>query len=451
MKKLKIICLGLMLCLCMWNSDTVSAQKQAAVYASSNVHSNAYYEYLPEGYPAAGAKYPLLLFFHGLGEVGPGTAATLPTVLRNGPPKLINQGTFPKSFTVGGQTFRFIVISPQFTEWPNATDVEAEINYIVAHYPVDINRIYLTGLSMGGGVVWDYVEKNVNNGYRIAGIVPVCGANWPDPYECYTIAQANLPVWATANSIDNTVPPTYTINHVNLINSAAVPPNPLAKMTIFPVASANHDAWTQTYDPAFKENGVNVYEWMLQYHRNLTVLPITGLQFNAMENIAAKNIRLSWKTYTEVNITGFNILRSSDGNAFTPIGFVNDTGMNGQGDDYTFTDINPLAGKNYYRLEIKDKDGNKTYSDIKIVQLTIVGNNITIYPVPAKDILYIKSFQILQNAVLSVYNSQGQVVIQKSISGSGSFNLNIINLPGGVYYLEILNNNIKQRLPFFKK
>jgi hypothetical protein len=432
-------------------SENVFSQQQNAIYSSVCVHSNAYYEYLPAGYPAPGVKYPVMLFFHGSGEVGPGTSASLPTVLRNGPPQLIDNKTFPTSFTVGGKTYSFIVISPQFTEWPNAVDVQSEIDYVKSNYNVDINRIYLTGLSMGGGVVWDYVGSDLSRGNQIAAILPVCGAQYAYQSYCNTMASENLPVWATANSMDNTVPPSYTIDHVNLINTSPVPPTPLAKLTIFPVSVPTHDAWTATYDPSFKENGMNVYEWMLQYHRNLTVLPITGLEFNAVENSVSKNIRLTWKTYTEVNVSGFNILRSTDGNTFTSVGFISSTATNGQGADYTFTDSKPLVGKNYYRLEIKDKDGNKTYSDIKIAQLAISGNKITIYPVPANDILNVKSLEVLQNAVLSIYNSQGQVVIKKSVSGSGNFTLNIMNLPGGIYYLEILNNNIKQRFSFFKK
>jgi hypothetical protein len=63
---------------------------------------------------------------------------------------------FPVSFNVNGTDFKFIVISsPQFINWPTSSDVNAVIDYATSHYGVNKNRIYLTGLSMGGGAVWN--------------------------------------------------------------------------------------------------------------------------------------------------------------------------------------------------------------------------------------------------------------------------------------------------------
>src|SRR5262245_2731599 len=74
----------------------VNAQVQTARYISMTANTNAFYEYLPQGYnPSGTTKYPMILFLHGMGELGDGSAANLPKVLRNGPPKLINNGTFP--------------------------------------------------------------------------------------------------------------------------------------------------------------------------------------------------------------------------------------------------------------------------------------------------------------------------------------------------------------------
>jgi predicted peptidase len=121
---------------------------------SSNVHG--FYEYLPQGYSTDNQTYPLIIFVHGIGELGYGDATSLPLVLRNGTPKLINAGTFPSSFTVNGQTFKFIILSPQFISWPTPDDIQAVIDYALKNYRVNVNRVYLTGLSMGGGPVWDY-------------------------------------------------------------------------------------------------------------------------------------------------------------------------------------------------------------------------------------------------------------------------------------------------------
>jgi len=105
----------------------VNAQVQTARYISMNANTKGFYEYLPEGYNASGTQtYPLILFIHGMGELGDGSAAKLPLVLRNAIPKLISQSKFPTSFTVNGQTFRFVIISPQFVD-----SVSTSINYFV--------------------------------------------------------------------------------------------------------------------------------------------------------------------------------------------------------------------------------------------------------------------------------------------------------------------------------
>src|ERR1700754_4543104 len=116
-----------------------AAQTLTPRYISTCVHSQGFYEYLPAGYdPASSKKYPLIVFFHGIGELGNGVSQ-LPEILDNGIANLIGNGTFPKSFTVSGQTFSFIVIMPQFTNWPGAADAASVLDYAVAHYNVDPN------------------------------------------------------------------------------------------------------------------------------------------------------------------------------------------------------------------------------------------------------------------------------------------------------------------------
>src|SRR5215217_5727289 len=108
------------------------AQTHTPRYISMMSKTKAYYEYLPEGYDSTGtATYPLILFMTGIGEFGSGSSTQLPNVLKNGIPKLIKEGTFPKSFTVGGQVFRFIVITPQFIKSPRpeAEDMNTVLDY----------------------------------------------------------------------------------------------------------------------------------------------------------------------------------------------------------------------------------------------------------------------------------------------------------------------------------
>lgn len=390
--------------------------------------SNGFYEYLPEGYSSGNQKYPLLIFFHGAGERGNGTTQ-LSSVLRNGPPKLINEGRFPKSFTINNQTFRFIVIAPQMIDAAEVWDTDNIINYCIEHYRIDTARIYLTGLSMGGGTCWYYPGSSTAYGNRIAAIVPVCGACWPAYERCENIAGANLNVWATHNSADGIVPSFYTTDFVNTIDEILEPAAPLAKMTIF--NASGHDAWTQTYDPNFKENGLNVYEWMLQYSRDI-VLPVRDLKFEVA--LQSGSPILHWTTTAEQNNAGFSIERSIDGTQFDSVGYVSSQGA--AGGDYVFRDNSALQGENYYRLKQTDRDGEFSYSEIKVVTVDSK-SALKIFPNPATGFIYLNPGKNIANGTVQIIDAGGKVVLEQKVNGSSNIKVVLGNIPSGLYILQL--------------
>jgi hypothetical protein len=77
------------------------------------------------------------------------------------------------------------------------------------------------------------------------------------------IAKGNLPVWVFHNTDDPSINSSVSKNFVEMINNdhPAIP----AKITLF--KAAVHDAWTKAIDPAFREDNMNIYEWMLQYSK----------------------------------------------------------------------------------------------------------------------------------------------------------------------------------------
>lgn len=264
------------------------------------------------------------------------------------------------------------------------------------------------------------------------------------------MASANLPVWATHNSMDIDTPPFYTIDYVNLINTAPVPPTPLAKKTIFTVSSNNHDAWTRTYDPTFKENGLNVYEWMLQYRRFLSVLPVAGLQLNAT-TVDDNKVSLQWNTNSETNVADFAVQKSTDGIIYSEIAVVDNTAVNGGGASYSYQDINVLPGIIYYRIAVSDNDGYRTYSDIKTVHIK-AGGSVSLYPNPADRELKITTTGIsLNNSVLQIINASGQIVQRERLNGTAPYSINISALPAGTYYAVIDDKAGKQKLAFIKR
>ncbi len=391
-------------------TSTIHAQVQTA-RAGERVTPNVggFYEYLPQGYASSTDKYPLLIFFHGSGETGNGNS-DLPLVLRNGPPRLINQGQFPVSFTSNAQAFKFIVISPQFQGWPTTDDVASIITYMSAKYRVDINRIYLTGLSMGGSPVWEYAGLSTATANKIAAIVPIAGASYPEDSRARNMANANLPVWAVHNDPDPTVPYSYSSEYVRKINLAPAP-NPLARLTTSPGGSTGHDAWTATYNPSSTLfDGGNIYSWMLQYSRNIAVLPVLLTSYTASAGANGK-VLISWTTSFEQNNDHFTIERSADGTNFTSIGQVK-AGNQSAGQAYSFEDAAPITGNNFYRLSQTDIDGNTTLFDVtKISTGNMQDTTVKFFPNPAKDKITVETQTDLNGKIsITILNASGKVV-----------------------------------------
>lgn len=252
-----------------------NAQVQTAKPGVSMIaNSGGFYQYLPQGYnPTGTTTYPLIIMLHGIGELGDGTASKLPMVLRNGVPRQINAGAFPTSISYNGQAFKFIVITPQFKKWPSAADIGGVISYCQSHYKVDNSRIYLTGISMGGGALWTAISTPAIAA-KVAAAVVFAGAWSPNQTSANVIADNNIGVWAFHNDRDGTVSSTNTINWVKdiLYRKSTAP----VKKTIF--SSTAHDCWTNIYPGAYKENYLNIYQFMLKFKKGTTTSTASSSQ-----------------------------------------------------------------------------------------------------------------------------------------------------------------------------
>ncbi|MBC8034079.1 MAG: T9SS type A sorting domain-containing protein [Chitinophagaceae bacterium] len=426
-----------------------------------NSKCNGYYEYLPAGYSTGNAKHPVIIFLHGLGDAGNG-GSELPKLLDVGIPKLINESGFPSSFTVRGNTFSFIVISPQYI--PAATqadrmsiaDMEALINFVVSNYRVDEDRIYLTGLSAGAYCTWLYASSSTANANRLAAILPVSGDLWPTVPLANVIAQSNLPVWATHNDQDpnvNSFLTSYWVAGINSPTGNIQPPTPPAIITIFPNRN-KHDAWTETYDPTYKRNGKNVYEWMLQYSRsNGSVLPVTLVHFEAA--VIRDEVVLEWKTSYEQNVAAFDVERSVDGIRFSLIGTVPATNS-ATGSIYSFKDRNALTGKAFYRLVEKDLDGKTTFLRTVTVS-TSEGNKtaLSVTPNPAIDLITLKLNSPESGAAqASIVSQDGRIIKTISFNKTTREARQVIEagqLSPGAYILQVRIKEAVYNTSFLKR
>ncbi|HZY36624.1 MAG TPA: prolyl oligopeptidase family serine peptidase [Mucilaginibacter sp.] len=217
--------------------------------AQTFLQQTNYLLYLPEHYADdTSARWPLVLFLHGSGEVGD----SIQWVARNGPPKLAK----------AGKKFPFILVSPQSTAYrwyPN--DLMSLLSGIKKQYRVDNERIYLTGLSMGGFGTWAMAEQYPD---EFAAIPPLSGGG--DSTQAWKLRY--LPVWCFHGLKDNVVPPSNSIDMMRAVRQF----NPGAKLTLYP--ETGHDSWTTTYD------NDTVYTWMLAQHksaRKRVLLPVSVL------------------------------------------------------------------------------------------------------------------------------------------------------------------------------
>jgi hypothetical protein len=237
-----------------------------AVAINSNV--SGYYETLPALYSKTTKRYPLIVFIHGIGELGTG----LSRLNCCGLPYHIKGGTFPAKFLVNGVYYSYIVISPQFRVRPSASQIQSVVDYAKSKYRVDATRVFVTGLSMGGGSTWDW---SVVYGQNAAAIGPVCAGTKPTTTLAANVASKNLAIWSLNSSSDQVVPIQWGKDWISWIDARNPTYAPKTKLTIWSGLTHN-GTWGKAWNPVTKVDGYNVYEWMLLYSRGTSTSGTTS-------------------------------------------------------------------------------------------------------------------------------------------------------------------------------
>ncbi len=214
---------------------------------------------LPEGYDADTTKrWPLLIFLHGSGESG----LDLNKVKAHGPPKLVESG----------KKLPFIVVSPQsdYGGW-DAGILHRLLLDLKKNMRVDPDRIYLTGLSMGGFGSWEFASRFAG---ELAAMAPICGGG--DPADVWKMRY--VPVWCFHGAKDNVVPLGSSARMVEALK----PYQPGVKFTVYP--EAGHDSWTEAY------NNDSLYTWLLAQRRHkFQQADITEAKINAYAGTYVRN------------------------------------------------------------------------------------------------------------------------------------------------------------------
>jgi predicted peptidase len=215
---------------------------QGKRFESGNVRVN-YALYLPKAYKADGPAWPLIVFLHGAGSKGDDLKRM--------------EKTGPLTQVVGkdGRDLPFIIVAPLCPNtkesWSSSTQLaalDALHKELISKYNIDQNRVYLTGLSLGGSGTWAYASEHP---HRFAAILMVSGYGNPKN----AIKLSHLPIWLFHGAKDTNVPMKSSEAIAEALKTVGNP----VEFTIIP--EGKHDIWGQVYgNPA-------IYEWMLKHKR----------------------------------------------------------------------------------------------------------------------------------------------------------------------------------------
>jgi hypothetical protein len=215
--------------------------------------------------------------------------------------------------------------------------------------------------------------------------------------------------------------------------------------TAFPISIP--DGKYIQYAAAFITSNTSVMPTMLDItiESSNAQLPVsfTSLTASAIGN----NVKLDWSTISESNNKGFDVMRSTDGVKWSPLGFVAGAGNSAVKNTYTYSDANLNAGLYYYRLRQVDFDGKSALTNIVTANVTAkpitsLGQN---YPNPLRGNTVIK-YSVSQNAHvrITVYDLNGRVVkvaedVQRK-AGNYTFVLDASMMNSGIYYYKMEAN-----------
>jgi len=229
---------------------------QKKVYASKEGTLN-YRIHIPEKMDT-GKKYPLVLFFHGAGS--PGDDNTRQIV--NGPKDILAY-----SEATGNPVIILAPQCPKDGRWVNVSLkdlnavkpekpsaqmslVMALLEETVSKLPVDKDRIYVTGLSMGGAGTWDILQRMPST---FAAAIPVCGYG---AEKDKAAAIKDVPIWVFHGNADPTVSVKFSQNMVEALKGVG------GNVKYTEYDKVGHDAWTRTY------SNQEVLKWLFDQRKN---------------------------------------------------------------------------------------------------------------------------------------------------------------------------------------
>ncbi len=176
-------------------------------------------------------------------------------------------------------------------------------------------------------------------------------------------------------------------------------------------------------------------------------LPLNLTSFTG--SLLNKAVVLNWSSSNEVNVKGFAIEKGLNGKDFSEVGFTAAKNT-ATANDYSFEDNSVKGGPNYYRLKMIDKDGSSRFSNVVLINSTIV-SGVSVFPNPAVGNINLSHEKATRGAVISVVGLNGKVLKTYPVQpGATQTGLSVAEMVKGNYIL-IFNNNGSKSVTQFSK
>jgi hypothetical protein len=176
-------------------------------------------------------------------------------------------------------------------------------------------------------------------------------------------------------------------------------------------------------------------------------LPVSLVSFSGHQ--ISEQIKLNWKTASELNFSFFSLEKSDDGKEFSEIARVDGHGTTQEEHTYESIDKAPLIGKNYYRLKSVDFDGYAEYFSVISVDFSNE-KQFYVYPNPTnvESITAKINFHTNEPSTVVIYNNLGVTVGRYDFSQSEAIIKFPAELSAGTYYAKLFSSDLTNVIRF---
>jgi len=386
-----------------------------------------YLVYIPQGYNASSATYPVLFYLHGGGDInsayeigqltGEWPAESWNQTPHHAPPWLIAHGQWPSSYP-------FIVVSPLLkrdTSVPNFNDqtwpidvVDGLVELIKTNYRVNTGKIYFTGMSLGAAGCWSYAGAHPE---KVGGLLAFSGNT--DLSTACTIS--NIPIWAFHGMEDGFVLPTKTTGMIDAINVCSGQ----YKAHLNLLFSVGHYGWNEVYSGKM---GYKVFDWLLQFSKgDMTNKPPFVFAGNDQKVMMRTGSLYLSGEYFDPEDGAVTSVKWSQSNGPTALTLTNDNQKL-----LKLSDLSP--GTFTFQLQVTDKDGLSNTASMQLEILSSTSN------------MTVTDIQLTDGTGQVISTLHDDMVINKATIGATQFKFKAV--PSGTAHSSEFHISAEQLTPF---